>query len=191
MNTAMEPLHFHINKGELKLPEWIKAVRKEISGMSALDLAAAVVSPSFWITLASRTPDLLAKLVDVPLADILVGAWKTNKKFSKFRKGQLPPDKISVLPLSTHHIKASRSPYIELFLDGKAAGKIPFELALDITVDAGVVVIQDGLIKRIEAGKAKAEGTLKCGGVVVAEKASREFSWAQGIDLGDGILITA
>ncbi len=191
MNTVMEPLRYRIDQGELKLPDWMKAVRKEITGMSALDVARAAVSPGFWITLANRTPDLLKSLIDVPVADILVGAWKTHKKFAKFRKGQFPADKINLLPLSTHHIKASRSPYIELFLDGKSAGKIPFELALDITVDAGVVVIQDGMIKRVDAGKAKVVGTLKCAGEVVAERASREFTWSDGVSFGEGIPITA
>jgi hypothetical protein len=191
MNDTMEPFRYHIDKGELKVPAWMTAVRKEISGMTLLDAARAVVSPGFWISLANRTPDLLQSLIDVPLADTLVGAWKTHKKFSKFKKGQFPADKISVLPLSTHHIKASRSPYIELFLDGKSAGKIPFQLALDITVDEGVVVIQDGMIKRLEAGKAKVVGTLKCAGEVVAEQASGEFTLPKGISFGQGIAITA
>jgi hypothetical protein len=191
MSDAMEPLRFHIDQGELMLPDWMKAVRKEISGMSPLDVARAVVSPGFWISLANRTPDLLRSLIDVPLADILVGAWKTNRKFSKYKKGKLPADKISVLSLSTHHIKASRSPYIELFLDGKPAGKIPFELILDITVEAGVVVIQDGMITRLDPGKAKVVGTLKCAGEVVAERASREFTWSDGITFGEGIPIAA
>jgi hypothetical protein len=191
MNDTTEPFRYHIAKGQVDLPVWLRAVQKEVSGMSLLDVARAVVSPGFWITLANRTPDLLRSLIDVSLADTLVGAWKTHKKFYKFRKGQFPADKINLLGLSTHQIKASRSPYIELFLDGKPAGKIPFELALDITVDAGVVVIQDGMIKRLEAGKAKVVGTLKCAGEVVAEHASGEFTLSKGISLGEGIAITA
>ena len=191
MSEVTQPLTFQIDKGELKLPAWLKAAEQQIKTMSPLAVAKAAVSPGFWITLAGRTPDLLRELVDVPIADILVGAWKNNKRFQKFQKGKLPPDKLSVVPLSTHHIKASRAPYIELFLDGESAGKIKFELILDITVDVGAVVVQDGMIKRLEAGNAKVVGTLKCAGEVVAEKASREFAWAEGISFGEGIAISA
>lgn len=185
MSDSPAQLRFRIDKGQLKLPDLVTAARKAMQDIAPLAVVRAAVSPEFWVAAARSTADLVGQLVDVPLADVLVAAWKTHRNFKKFTDPRLyPPGKSTTVPLATHHITVSQKPSIEILLDGKSQGKIPFELELDLAVDAGDLVIQDGRFMRLEAGRVKATGTLKCAGTVVAERASREFEWKDGITFG-------
>jgi hypothetical protein len=56
---------------------------------------------------------------------------------------------------------------------------------------AGTLVIQGGRIKRLEAGKCRVTGTLKCEKQAITERTSRDFSWSDGISFGEGVSIAA
>jgi hypothetical protein len=192
MTTVADQPRFRFDPGELKIPEFVEAVRKTMLGISALDVVRAGTSPAFWIAAAKTPIELLQRLVDIPLADVLVGGWKTHRQFKRYTdRSQFPPDKISVVPLSTHHIKSTHEPYIELSVNGAPAGRIPFQLELDVTVEAATLVIQDGKFKRLEPGRARLTGTLKCAGEVISQRTSRDYAWTDGISFGEGIPIEA
>lgn len=191
MNDTLD-LHFRLDPGDLKVPELIERARKTILAISALEVARAGTSAAFWLSAANACVDQAKQLVDIPLADVLVGAWKLHRKFEKYTDTkQFPHGTTSVVPLATHHIKSKHEPYIELSLDGMPAGRIPFELELDLTIEAANLIIQDGQFKRLEAGRARVTGTLKCAGEVVSERTSKNYTWTKGISFGDGIPIAA
>lgn len=190
MSDLADSLRFRIDRGELKMPALIEAARKAMLGLSPLAAVRAVVSREFWVAAAKSVPDLVKHLVDVQVADVLVDAWKMHRDLKQYLdRTTYPPGSVSTRPITTHHIRATQSPYIEITIDSMPQGRIQFELELDVTVEAGILVIQDGRIMRLEAGKAKATGTLKCAGVVVAEHVSRPFEWKDGISFGAGIPI--
>jgi hypothetical protein len=190
MAESDDSLRFHFDPGEVKLPALIDAAKTAMQGFSGLDVIRAGTSPGFWVGAANSAADLVNNLVNLPLAEVLVGAWKAHKQFHKYTdKTEYPPDKVSIVPLATHHVTSTHQPYIELFVQGRSAGKIPFELELDLAIEAGNLVIQDGRMKRIDAAKGRATGKLKCGGQLVAERTSKDFAWSQGISFGEGIAI--
>jgi hypothetical protein len=158
----------------------------------ASHLGASTLEPAFWITSANRVVELVKSLTDIPLADVLVGGWKVHGQFAKYADpAQFPPDKVSCVALATHHIKSSYDPSVELTVDGVSAGKIEFTIELDVCLEAGTLVIQAGKIKRLEAGKCRVTGTLKCEGQTVTQRTSRDLAWSGGIAFGDGIPISA
>jgi hypothetical protein len=192
MTAPPEVFQFRIEKGELKLPECIEAAKKAMTGLSPLAVVRSATSPCFWAAAAKSIPDLVVKAVNVNVANVLANAWKVHRKLKKFTDPAVyPPGQASVVPLLTHDITGSLTPYIEISIDGQPQGKIEFELSLEVSVQGGVLVIQDGRIMRMEGGTAKVTGTLKCADVVVAERATREYAWKHGIDFGEGILIGA
>ncbi len=192
MSESLDTLRFRFDPGDLRPAELIEAARKFMLELKPLDVLRAGTSPGFWISAAQTTIDLMKHLVDVPLADVLVGGWKTHQRFAKYTdRTQFPPDRISLVPLWTHRIKSVHEPYIELFLDGSTAGRIPFQLELEVTVEAGTLVIQDARFKRIEAGRARMAGTLKCAGQVISQRTSRDFAWTEPVSFGDGVPIGA
>lgn len=188
MSDGNNSIGILFNRETLKIPELLEAAAGAMG--KASKLGASAMSPAFWGSSAKSTVDMVKDLVDVPLADILVGAWKAHQQFAKYTDAKLyPPDKVSCVALMSHHIKSSHKPYIELTLDGAPAGQIDFEIALDILVEPGVLVIQDGKFKRIEAGRCQVTGSLACEGKTIVERSSREFSWPAGISFGEGIPI--
>ncbi|MGH7516745.1 MAG: hypothetical protein ACREOC_04645 [Gemmatimonadales bacterium] len=192
MNGSPDSLRFRFDPADLRPADLIEAARSVMVELKPLDVLRAGTSPGFWIGAARSTVDLVKHLVDVPLADVLVGAWKTHQRFAKYTDPkQFPPDRISVVPLWTHRIKSTHDPYIELFVDGEPAGRIPFQLELEVTVEAGTLVIQNARFKRVEAGRARMTGTLKCAGQVISQRTSRDFAWTDAVSFGDGVPIGA
>jgi hypothetical protein len=176
------------DRDSLRVPELIAVAS---TGMrKAADARGAVISPAFWVTSAQRVVDLVEKLVDVPLADILVGAWKVNRQFSKYTNpAAYPPEKVTCVELLTHHIKSSYEPYLELVIDGQPSGKLEFCLAMDVAFKAGVLTIQAGKFRRLDPGRCDVTGTLSCGGVEITQRKSDEFRWDQGITFDPGVAI--
>ena len=192
MPSPIETTEFQLNAGELKPDALIETALKSLRSLPALAVVRAAVSPRFWLAAARTTPDLVVRLIHIQITDVLTGAWKTHRKLKKFADPkQYPPGTASTVPLATHHIKVNQKPYLEITVDGVPQGKIEFDLELDLAIDGGMLVIQDGRIMRLEAGKARLTGTVKCEGVVVVERASREYDWNAGISFREGILISA
>lgn len=185
-----EPLSIAVmfDRESLRVPELVAAASKAIQ--KGAQTGAAAMSPAFWGASAQRVVDLVEILVDVSLKDVLVGAWKVNRQFTKYTDpATYPPEKVSCVELLTHHIKSSYEPYVELVIDGASAGKVTFSLELDVCVQAGIIVIQAGRIRRLEPGKCHVTATLKCEGEEVAQRKSQDFSWTDGISFGEGIPI--
>ena len=178
------------NRETLRIPELVDAAAGAMS--KAAKLRASAVTPGFWMSSARNVVGMVEQLVNIPLADILVGAWKAHKQFAKYRDQTLyPPDKVTCVALASHHIKSTHAPYIELTIDGQPAGKIEFELEVDVLLEPGVLVIQAARFKRLEAGRGRVTGSLACEKQTIVERSSREFSWPAGISFGDGIPIEA
>ena len=192
MTSPIETTEFQLRLGEIKLDALSETVVKVLRSLPTLAVARAAVSPRFWLAAAKTAPDLVIRLVHVQVADVLTGAWKLHRKLKKFADAkQYPPGTASTVTLATHHIKVNQKPYLEITVDSVPQGKIEFDLELDLTIDAGVLIIQNGRIMRLEAAKAKLTGTVKCEGVVVVERASREYDWTAGVSFSEGILISA
>ena len=183
---SMAPL---FSRESLKIPELLAAASGAMQ--KGAQLRADAVSPAFWAASAHRVLDMVGKLTDIPVTDVLVGGWKIHRQFAKYAAPGFPKDKVSCIALSTHHIKSSYQPYIELIVDGVSAGRVDFAIELDVCLEAGTLVIQGGRFKRLEAGKCRVTGTLKCEGQTVTERTSRDFAWSEGISFGEGVPIEA
>lgn len=182
----MNDLEFGMDKGDLKVAPLIKVMGDLLARTVTLDWTTSL-SPGFWGRVARDSLEMAREVARVSLADVLVGAWKTHKKFKPYTDPvKYPPEKVSRVPVQSHKISSKHRPYIDIMIDGQSKGRIPFELELELTVDTGVAVVRGGRIMAIEGGRAKATGRLKCDGVLVGEKASREFAWKDSVALGQG-----
>lgn len=194
MSDSSMSIQLLFTRDSLKVPELLEAASGAVK--KGVDLVAQgkqvtgdALTPSFWLTSANRVVDMVGQLTDVPLTDVLVGAWKVHQQFAKYAKPEFPKDKVCFVALATHHVKGSYEPYVEIEVDGAPAGTIKFGLELDICLEAGTLVIQAGRIKRLEAGRCRVTGTLKCEGRTVAERTSQDYAWSAGIPLGEGVPI--
>lgn len=193
MSDSQDVIRFQLAPGELKLSELAATLSQQLGRIPAL-AAAAVADPGALLSAAARSGAATARsLADFSVADVLAGVWRTHQRFAKYADPKrYPPGMESLVPVRAHHLTVTRKPYLEILVDGSRQGTIDFEVTVDLAVDSGVLVIKDGRFMRIEAGKGKVTATLKCEGVTVAERATREFRWKEGVSLGEeGIPIVA
>jgi hypothetical protein len=192
MSDPTDDFSFRFEPGEFDLPALVTAIRKLLLDLPDLSALHAAASPAFWVSTATEGAQMVRKLVHVSIADVLTGGWNQHARFAKYTDPQFPPEKVSRVPLATHHIKSTYKPYIELLVDGKTSGTIPLTLEVDLVVEGVILVIQGGRFMRVEAGRTRLTGALKCAESKVCERSTRDFAWPTGFSFGrQGIRITA
>jgi len=175
---------------KLEVPALVEAAGRAIREIPVEAAMEASTSPAFWLSASKNAAGLVKELLDVPLADVLVEAWKQHRRFRQYADAErYPPGEVSVVPLAEHHITSTHEPYIEVVIGGVSRGKIPFEVTLDVTVKAGNLIIESGKIKRLEAARAQVSGRLACAGETLLKHESEEFVWDDAITFGAGIPI--
>lgn len=192
MTDVTLPLHFRFEPGELKWRELLDAVHRVLLALPDLGALWAVASPGFWLSTAKEIAGMIRDVASVQLGEVLVGGWNQHARFAKYADpARFPPEKVSRVPLASHHIKSTYEPYIELLVDGQRSGTIPLEMVVDLSLEGVIVLIQNGRFMRVEAGQGRLTGTLKCAGVTVCERATRDYAWSAGIGLGrEGVQIS-
>src|SRR5215216_687869 len=178
MNDATTSIRLVFPRGELKAPKLLTAAANALRDLKPHEALNARLSAKSVTGFIGHIVRMSEMVTDMDLTDVMLGAWKTERRFAKYHdQNKYPPRSISIVPLHTHRITSTHKPYVELSIAGESLGRIPFEIELQITVDAVDVVIQDARFKRIEGGRARVSGTLKCADQVLIEKSSKNFEW--------------
>jgi hypothetical protein len=143
-----------------------------------------------WQIVRTQVPGCITKLLDIDGVGILVGVWNKARELRKYRDpAKYPPEDVVVVPLTKHKVESKHRPYLELSVDGKAIGRLQFDIDLALTLEGVELTIQGGRIKKIKTGKALGVATLKCGGVVLHSIDRKLTSLPGVVDLGEGYLI--
>jgi hypothetical protein len=133
-------------------------VRKEVKGVK-------------WI---ASMPDLAPKvceLLDIKIPDVLVAAWKKVEDLKAvLEKSKQTPDETIYLELGQHTINSEHKPSVDVKIKGATVKKIELVIQLGFNLKGFLLKIQNGAIKEIETGQCEAKGTIKYGGLTVAEK---------------------
>lgn len=122
----------------------------------------------------SATPDLAAKvgeLLDVKIPDVLITAWKKVKDIQAvLEKSKATPDETIYLELAQHTINSEHKPSIDVKIKGATVKKIELVIQLGFNLKGFLLKIQNGAISEVQTGQCEAKGTIKYGGLTVAEK---------------------
>ncbi len=149
---------------------------------SASDLKWAVA----WEEIRSRIPDLL----DVPLSEILVGAWVKYHLLHQYTdRSKYPPDEIILVPFAEQKLKSKHHPYLELLVNESRIGKLVLDVEIQLELKGVVLVIQDAKIKEIKAGSCHGKGTIRYAGMLLLDKEIASFELPGHALLGDGFPI--
>jgi hypothetical protein len=145
-----------------------------------------------WRIVRTQIPGHLAKLLDIDGVGVLVGAWNKARELRKYRDpARYPPEDVVVVPLTKHKIESKHRPWLDLSVDGRAVGRLHFDVDIALTLDGAELTIQGGRIRKVRTGKATAVGTLKCEGAVLHTVDRKLTSLPGVIDLGEGVVIPA
>jgi hypothetical protein len=124
-----------------------------------------------WI---ASMPDLAPKvceLLDIKVPDVLISAWKKVQDIQRvLAESKKTPDKIVYLELAEHTIDYETKPSIDVKIKSATVKKLELPIQLAFKLRGFVLKIQNGGIREMQTGNCEARGTIKYGGITIAEK---------------------
>jgi hypothetical protein len=122
----------------------------------------------------STMPDLapkLGELLNIKIPDVLITAWKKIEEIQAImEKSKKTPDETVYLELAQHTIKSEHKPSIDVKIKGATVKKIEMVIQLGFNLKGFLLKIQNGAITEMETGQCEAKGTIKYGGLTIAER---------------------
>ncbi len=114
----------------------------------------------FWWMLSRRVKKRVKKVLDIPLEEILGGAWTKLQALQAHLHA--PPEEIFRELVGEHTIESRHEPHTEIEIDGWQIGSLEFEIVLRLEIRAVELKIQGGKIRQAAAGSCTAGGDFKC-----------------------------
>lgn len=139
--------------------------KKDVAGQAG---AAALMA---WRLMPEAIGEQLATLLNIPLPDILRGAW--NKGYAlrqELEKSAKTPDKDLFLQLVEHKVTSTHEPYVALIRNGQEVGRLTFTISVELVLQAAVLRIRDGRVREVQTAKIKGKGAVKLYGAILIEK---------------------
>lgn len=116
-------------------------------------------------------------LLDVPVSDILVGAWNRSRDLkAAIEKTRASDNATELVPLLGHTITSEHRPSVEIVKGEVAIARLVFPLTLEFRLEGVVLRVRKGRISEILAGTVKVKATMKFGDFVVFDKALAPIS---------------
>ena len=119
-------------------------------------------------------PDLAPKvceLLDIKIPNVLTAAWKKVADIQAvMEKSQKTPDETIYLELAQHTINSEHKPSIDVKIKGATVKKIELLIQLGFNLKGFLLKIQNGAITEMQTGQCEAKGSIKYGGLTIAEK---------------------
>lgn len=144
-----------------------------------------------WPVVRDAIGEKVGELLEVPLLDVIMGAWKKWAKVMEYADtSKHPPGTINVVPLTEHKVKSEHHPYIEVLVKGRPVAKIVFDIELALSVEGLVLKIENATIKAIQAGTLKGSGSISLKGTTLAKKTFATVPLPGTLHLGTGIPLT-
>ncbi len=122
----------------------------------------------------ATVPDLAPKvceLLDIKIPNVLTAAWKKVADIQAvMEKSQKTPDETIYLELAQHTINSEHKPSIDVKIKGATVKKIELLIQLGFNLKGFLLKIQNGAITEMQTGQCEAKGSIKYGGLTIAEK---------------------
>ena len=177
-------------------PDLARKTRKKMEKEPAgVDLKAELAKKSRlikWDVVSDVLIDRAVEMSDIPLAKILLPAWKEYQEIEKFADPQsYPPEDTELVSLVEHTVKSEHKSSLEILFKGVQVRVIDFTVGTELTLEGVVLRIRGGRVMAIEAGSVKGKASLAMEGETVLERPFTPISLPGKIDLGDGVPLRA
>jgi hypothetical protein len=163
-------------------------MEKEPAGV---DLRAKLAKKSRlikWDVVADVLLDRTVEMSDIPLAKILLPAWKKYSEIEKFADPHsYPPEDTELVSLVEHTIQSEHKSSLEILFKGVTVRVIDFTVATELTLQGVVLRIRSGRVTAIEAGNVRGKASLAMESKIVVEKPFASIPLPGKIDLGEGV----
>jgi hypothetical protein len=114
------------------------------------------------------------RLLDLRLADALVGAWRTYSKLTSAAEGTLAtPDSKAVVPLAPHRVTWTHDPHIDVLVDGTKITSLEFRMAVVFDLRGVVAVVRASDLVALRCGECLITATLTLEEETLAHRRAR------------------
>jgi hypothetical protein len=177
-------------------PQVSHEVRRKMEDMPAgADLKAEVAKKSRlikWDVVSDVLLDRAVEMSDIPVAKILLSAWRKYREIEKFTDPHAyPPEDTELVSLLEHTVQSEHKSSLEILFKGARVKVIDFTVATELTLEGVVLQIRGGRVMAIEAGTVKGKASLAMESKIVVEKPFASIHLPGKIDLGEGVPLRA
>ena len=94
--------------------------------------------------------------LDVPVADLLIGAWQRARDLRAALETTRESDSATVLvPLLAHAISSEHRPYVDIVVEGVPLARLVFPVKVEFRLEGVIVRVQQGQIAEISPGRSR------------------------------------
>lgn len=182
--------------GEVLGEDEVASLKKRLAGFLTDDqyaewrkgMAGALASVP-WPAAVDTAADLVGAFLDTPFAPPLQKVYANSKLVQRFLDPDAyDPQEAVVVELAEHTVKASRSPSLDVTVNGAAVGSLTVDIAITLDLKGLVLTVQDARIKQITPGTCVGTGTVSMYGKTLAKKVAEPIK-LPALDLGAGVPI--
>jgi hypothetical protein len=144
-----------------------------------------------WSSLAGEISEKLEQMFDIRLTDILAAAWKDYQALLDCADpSKHTAEETISLPVVDHRIETTLKPCLEIVVGERPPIRLTFEIACELDLEGLVAKVQDASIRALRLASCRAKGSVKCEGILLIKRETRELDLPGRIVLGQGIPIS-
>jgi hypothetical protein len=143
-----------------------------------------------WSGLAGDITEKLEEMFDIKLVDVFSSAWKDYEALIDCADpSKHTADETISLPMVDHSIETTLRPCFEVTIGPRPPIRVTFEIACELDLKGLVLKIQDAAIRAIRIASCRAKASVKCHGILLIRRETKELDLPGKITLPRGIPI--
>lgn len=142
-----------------------------------------------WPAAVEAAADLVGVLLDTPFAPPLQKVYAESKVVQRYLdRDAYDPEEAIVVELAEHTVETSRSPSLDVTVNGAKVGALTIDIAITLVLKGLVLTVQDARIKKVSPGTCVGTGTISLYGKTLAKREAEPIKLPP-LDLGAGVPI--
>jgi hypothetical protein len=147
------------------------------------------LSPRAADLVGRRIASVAARAADIDVGAVAMHAWSKHRALVDAGVRTLDDaGSEAVVHLSTHTVKSTHEPHVDVLVDELRVGTVPLVIELALVVHSLAGTVREGRLERVDTGRCELSVRLRCHGTVLAHR-ERELDHALEIPLGAGIAL--
>jgi len=154
-------------------------------------LSASTITHIVRASTADSLVEAGRELLNTPITNVFADAWLTRRDLKRFADpNAYPPGQVNEYPLVAHEIALSRTPQVELVINGAPTGLMfDFELKLALEIKSVILKIQGGRIIGARVSDFRGSGSFSCADITLAERKTETFRLPGAVNFSPGVTI--
>ena len=141
-----------------------------------------------WQALSTDIAQELEEMFDIRITDVLASAWEDYQELAESADPtKHPANEMISLPIVDHRIETTLKPGLDIVIGARPPIRIAFEITCELEFKGFVLKIQDAAIRALGIGSCRAKGIVKCDGIALIRRETKQLNLPGRITLPSGI----